>query len=173
VRFVLSYSKKYSKLVLLMVLVLSMNACQATQQISRQKQKVSAQTIRYYPAHYLDMDLPTERLDLVRFHHTEECDDCLLIGEAVLDILSQEYSHELEQGRITYRAVNSEYLENKPLLLKYEVMEEDFATHTLSSSLDQIEQHHVLWLITDNKLLLRQALLQIIQERLKLIGLSS
>jgi hypothetical protein len=156
-----------------MVLVLSMNACRTTQQTSQQKHNTLAQTIRYYPAHYLDMDLPTERLDLVRFHHTEECDDCFLIGEAVLDVLNHEYSHELEQGLITYRVVNSEYLENKPLLLKYEVMEEDFATHTLSSSLDQIEQHHDLWLITDNKLLLRQALLQIIQERLKLIGLSS
>ena len=117
--------------------------------------------------------MPPTRLDLLRFHHTEECEECFLIGEAVLDILNKEYSPELEQGLITYRAVNSEYLENKPLLLHYGVMEEDFVTNVLSPTLDQIDQHHELWLITKDSSQLRQALLQIIQERFELIDLTS
>lgn len=159
-----------STITALLLISISLNACGVPGKKNEYKE---IQTIRYHPSNYQELDLPSTRLDLVRFHHTEECEECFLIGEAVLDILNKEYSQELERGMITYRAVNSEYLENKPLLLHYGVMEEDFVTNVLSPTIDQIEQHHDLWLITKDSTQLRQALLQIIEERLELIGLTS
>ncbi len=123
-----------------------------------------APSIRYYPENYLQMDLPEYRLDLVRFHHTVECEDCYLIGEAILDVLEKDYSSELSQGIITYRTVNSEYLENKPLLLQYSVMEEDFVSHLISPDHNEIKQHHDLWLMVDDDEQLRHELTIIIEQ---------
>jgi sortase (surface protein transpeptidase) len=167
----MAYKASLSMLMTCILLIsISLNACGVA---SKKNEHKAIQTIRYYPPNYEKLDLPSTRLDLLRFHHTEECEDCFLIGEAVLDILNKEYSLELEQGFITYRVVNSEYLENKPLLMQYGVMEEDFVTHTLGTEVDKIEQHHDLWLITKDSIQLRQALVQIIKERLQLIGLNS
>lgn len=145
---------------LLLYLLCSFNACTTKQNSTK---TTMSETIQYYPENYLELNLPEYRLDIVRTHHTVECVDCLIIHEATLDVLNKEYSNELKQGFITYRAINCEYLENKPLVLKYDAMEEDFITHIVGNGLNIMEKHHDLWLITNDKNKLREQISAIIK----------
>ena len=145
---------------LLLSLLCSFSACKTKQNSTK---KTINKTIQYYPENYLELDLPEYRLDIVRTHHTVECADCLIIHEATLDVLNKEYPDELKKGLITYRAIDCEYLENKPLVLKYDAMEEDFITHIVGNGLNIMEKHHDLWLLTNNKTKLRSRIATIIE----------
>jgi hypothetical protein len=154
----------YLKIGLVLILLLLFSGCVVFPGTVKPNQPYV--TVRYYPENFFENELLEFRLDVLRFHHTDECFECLTIGEALLDLLKEDFADDVAQGTITYRAVNSEYFENKPLLMKYGVMEEDFVTHLISQDQDLIQQHHDLWLIAQNDEELRLALKEIIQSLL-------
>ncbi len=126
---------------------------------------------RYFPENYLEVELPEQRLEILHFHHTIECIECYLIGEALMELLTNNYQEEVNRGLITYRRINSEYLENKPILFDYAVMEEDFITHIMTEELDQITQHHYLWpMALEHSELLKPTLAEIISEYMELLN---
>jgi len=85
-------------------------------------------------------ELPESRIELLRFHHTVECEDCRMVGEMVLFLLQNTFSQESKDGKIIYKSINSELLENKPLLQHFEVMEEDFVINLVHHGEETI--HH-------------------------------
>lgn len=83
-------------------------------------------------------ELPESRIELLRFHHTVECEDCRMLGEMVLYLLQNTFSQEAREGKIIYQSINSELFENKPLLQHYEVMEEDFVINFVNKGTESV-----------------------------------
>lgn len=83
-------------------------------------------------------ELPESRIELLRFHHTVECEDCRMVGEMVLFLLQNTYSQQAKEGSIIYKSINSELLENKPLLQHFEVMEEDFVINFVNEGSETV-----------------------------------
>lgn len=83
-------------------------------------------------------DLPTQRIEILRFHHSVECKDCATIGHFVVYLLKKEFQTECESGKVIYLSVNSDMLENKPLLDKFNVLEEDFVVSIVKGDKEEI-----------------------------------
>lgn len=84
------------------------------------------ESVVWFSPEWENQDLPTNRIELLRFHHTVECQDCKMVGEMILFLLQNEFTSETKSGTIIYKSINSELLENKPILQHFEVYEEDF-----------------------------------------------
>ena len=108
---------------LIFVLIVSLVSC-----MPRPKVPLVApvKSIEYYLPQWEFKESPEKRIEILRFHHTIECRDCATIGHFVIFLLKKEFQKECEQGLLIYRSVNSDLLENKALLDKYSVLEEDF-----------------------------------------------
>jgi len=96
-------------------------------------------SVEYYLPEWEFQDHPEKRIEIVRFHHSVECRDCSTIGHFVIFLLKKEYQKECEEGLIIYRSVNSDLLENKPLLEKYDVLEEDFVINIVNGEKEIIK----------------------------------
>lgn len=94
--------------------------------------------IVWYLPEWETQELPEKRIELLRFHHTVECEDCRMVGEMVLYLLQNTFNEEAKQGKIIYKSINSELLENKPLLDHFQVMEEDFVINVVSQEEESI-----------------------------------
>jgi len=130
---------------LVFIILINFNSCKSKVNNSI---IIQSSDIEYYPANFELLNLPENRIEIIRFHHTEECDDCFIIGNAFLSILKKEYSELCQKGIITYRAVNSELLSNKSLCEKYESLEEDLVLNTVINNKDNLSHLHDLWLLT-------------------------
>jgi len=61
-----------------------------------------------------------------------------MVGEMVLYLLQNTFNEEAKQGKIIYKSINSELLENKPLLDHFQVMEEDFVINVVTHEEESI-----------------------------------
>jgi hypothetical protein len=95
-------------------------------------------SVEYYLPKWETEEHPEKRIEILRFHHTVECKDCATIGQFVIFLLKKEYQKECESGLIIYRSVNSDLLENKSLLDKYNVLEEDFVINVVNGEKESI-----------------------------------
>jgi len=133
-------------LFLIILLLINYSSCKSNSSLKI----AESLDIEYYPADFEFLNLPENRIEIVRFHHTVECDDCFIIGKAFLSILNVDYADLCKIGTITYRAVNSELLSNKPLCEKYESLEEDLVLNAVINNKDNLYHLHDLWLLTDD-----------------------
>jgi hypothetical protein len=126
--------------------------------------------IEYFPENFEDINLPDNRIEIVRFHHTVECKDCLVLGNVVLSILKKDYEDACKNGIITYRSANSELLSNKPLCEKYESLEEDLVFNIVLNNKDQISHHHELWLLASEQKKLEEKLSELLKKEIETIS---
>ncbi len=123
------------------------------------------ETISYYPENLLEMDLPSERLEILHFR--SDCLESYYIGTILLDLLQTNYAQEVSEGIISYRKIQSEYLENQSLLMQYGAMKEDFISHLIKKDSDRIDQHHLLWYIAEDEEKVIEYLEKLINESLE------
>lgn len=95
-------------------------------------------SVEYYLPKWEFIDHPEKRIEILRFHHNVECRDCTTIGHFAIYLLKKEFQKECEKGLLIYRSVNSDLLENKPLLDKYNVLEEDFVVNIVNGEKESI-----------------------------------
>jgi hypothetical protein len=120
---------------MLIVMVFSLTSC-----IPKPRVPIGGEvkSVEYYLPKWETEEHPEKRIEILRFHHTVECKDCATIGQFVIFLLKKEYQKECETGLIIYRSVNSDLLENKPLLDKYNVLEEDFVINIVNGEKESI-----------------------------------
>lgn len=129
--------------------------------------KELVKSVEYYLPMWEDKDPPDIRVDMLHFHHTVQCNDCSIIGNAVLALLKEEYQQECEEGQIVYRSVNSDLLENKPLLDHYEVLEEDFIISIVNGEKETVVHDEAPFRLAREGKDLTPYLRKVITERLK------
>jgi len=120
----------------LFIVVLLFSGC--TKQDIRPVSAPKVIPIVWYPAEWESQEPPENRIELLRFHHTIECEDCRMVGEMVLYILQNTFSEQAKKGIIIYKSINSELLENKPMLDHFQVMEEDFVVNIVTGEQESI-----------------------------------
>jgi hypothetical protein len=151
-------------LFLIFIILITLNSCKSRNSYSIITKSLD---IEYYPENFEYLNLPDNRIEIIRFHHTLECDDCFIIGNAFLSILKKDYTDLCEKGIITYRAVNSELLSNKPLCEKYESLEEDLVLNVVIDNQDNLSHLHDLWLLTDDLEKLNSKITEILNKDLQ------
>jgi len=127
-------------------------------------------SLEYYLPEWEGTELPSNRIEILRFHHTVECKDCATIGHFVVYLLKKEYQKECQEGRIVYLSVNSDMLENKPLLDKFNVLEEDFVVSFVSGDKEDIRHEVVPFKLAKEGKDLTPFLRKILQEGLSKIS---
>ncbi|MDD4664197.1 MAG: hypothetical protein PHD83_06015 [Caldisericia bacterium] len=125
-----------NKWILIFIMLLLIPGCRKNTEKVQNKPKMIP--IVWYSPEWETRELPEKRIELLRFHHTVECEDCRMVGEMVLYLLQNTFNEEAKQGKIIYKSINSELLENKPLLDHFQVMEEDFVINVVSQEEESI-----------------------------------
>lgn len=68
-----------------------------------------------------DEIIEKNRLEILYFHGTIECDSCILIGNYTQYSIDEFFKDEITLGKIIFKKINGEYPENKNLTKKYGV----------------------------------------------------
>ena len=125
-----------NKWILVLILLLLITGCRKNTERASDKPKMIS--IVWYLPEWDTLELPENRVELLRFHHTVECEDCRMLGEMILYLLQKTFAEEAKQGKIIYKSINSELLENKPLLDHFQVMEEDFVINVVKQEEENV-----------------------------------
>lgn len=90
-------------------LVLINLSCNQSTAVEQESQKKSAEVN------------PENKIDVYYFHFTRRCATCVAVQEATEQFLKENYSHDMDNGRIVYHEVNLSESESDDLARKLEV----------------------------------------------------
>lgn len=106
----------------------------------RTSQKIEPQEIK-----------PMEKVQVFLFHSTNRCYSCVTAGKYTKEILEQNFSRELESGKIEFREINVDLPENKELANKFKASGTAFFINQITEGRDNIKEDAQIWRLVSNK----------------------
>lgn len=94
----------------------------------------------------IDIKLPkAEKIEVFLFHATQRCTSCINIGKFAKQTIDNNFSEELNSGKIVFREINIDLLENYQLAEKFQASGSSLFINTIRGGKDYIEQDLKVW----------------------------
>ena len=114
----------------------------------------------------LSAPLLDNRLEVVHFHGTHQCDSCITVGKYAEETVNTYFKKELESGKITFAHINGELPENLELVEKYGVTSSSLWLGVYDSEGFHPEQDTNVWYKTNDKNAYMEYLKGVIESKL-------
>lgn len=100
----------------------------------------------------IDIKLPkADKIEVFLFHATQRCTSCINIGKFAKQTIDDNFSEELNSGRIVFREINIDLPENYELAEKFQASGSSLFVNTIRSGKDYIEQDLKVWRLVGNE----------------------
>ncbi len=94
----------------------------------------------------IDIKLPkVEKIEVFLFHNTQRCISCINIGKFTKQTIDNNFSEELNLGKIVFREINIDFPENYQLAEKFQASGSSLFVNTIRNGNDYIEQDLKVW----------------------------
>ncbi len=94
----------------------------------------------------IDIKLPkADKIEIFLFHTTNRCVSCINIGKFAKQTIDNNFSEELNSGKIVFREINIDLPENYELAEKFQASGSSLFVNTIRSEKDNIEQDLKVW----------------------------
>lgn len=111
--------------------------------LSNYNQKKEQANVNYS---VIDIKLPkTEKVEVFLFHATQRCISCVNIGKFAKQTIDNNFSEELNSGKIAFREINIDLPENYELTEKFQAFGSSLFVNTIRGEKDYIEQDLKVW----------------------------
>ena len=117
--------------------------------LSNYNQKKEQSNVNYS---VIDIKLPkTDKIEVFLFHATQRCISCVNIGKFAKQTIDNNFSEELNLGKIVFREINIDLPENYELVEKFQASGSSLFINTIRSGKDYIEQDLKVWRLVGNE----------------------
>lgn len=105
------------------------------------------------PTPIIKTSLPSgaETIEVLHFHATQQCYSCTSVGEYTLKTIKEKFPEEYESGKITFKGVNSEIIENREIVNKFKARGSSLYINAIKDSQDHIEEDVTVWRLVGNQ----------------------
>lgn len=94
----------------------------------------------------VDIKLPkADKIEVFLFHTTQRCVSCINIGKFAKQTIDNNFSEELNSGKIVFREINIDLPENYQLAEKFQASGSALYVNTIRGGKDNIEQDLTVW----------------------------
>ena len=95
---------------------------------------------------YSIIELPkTNKIEIFLFHATQRCTSCIDVGKFAKKTIDNNFSEELNSGKIFFKEINIDLLENYQLAEKFQASGSSLFVNTIRDGKDYIEQDLKVW----------------------------
>lgn len=100
----------------------------------------------------IDIKLPKiDKIEVFLFHATQRCISCINIGKFAEQTINDNFSEELNSGKIVFREINIDLPENHELAEKFQASGSALFVNTIRGEKDYIEQDLKVWRLVGNE----------------------
>lgn len=100
----------------------------------------------------INIKLPkTDKIEVFLFHATQRCTSCISIGKFAKQTIDNNFSEELNSGRIVFKEINIDLPENYQLTEKFQASRSSLFINTIRGGKDYIEQDLKVWRLVGNE----------------------
>jgi hypothetical protein len=94
----------------------------------------------------IDIKLPkVEKIEVFLFHTTQRCISCINVGKYAKQTIDNNFTEELNLGKIVFKEINIDLPENYQLAEKFEAAGSSLYINTIRGDKDNIEQDLTVW----------------------------
>lgn len=94
---------------------------------------------------------PAEKIQIFLFHSTNRCYSCVTAGEYTKKLLEEDFSQELNSGKIEFREINIDLAENKDLTNKFKASGTSLFINSIIDGEDNIKEDAQIWRLVSNE----------------------
>lgn len=95
--------------------------------------------------------IPADKIEVVHFHATQQCWSCITVGEYALKTIKEKFPDEYASGKITYKDVNGDLVENRDLIIKYQARGSSLFVNAIRGEKDDIAEDVIVWRLVNNE----------------------
>lgn len=105
------------------------------------------------PTPSINTSLPSgsEKVEVFVFHTTQRCISCINIGKYTKSVIEEKFPDELKSGKITFREVNIDLVENRQLAKDYGVNGSALYINAIKDGKDNHEEDTTVWRLVTNE----------------------
>jgi hypothetical protein len=85
------------------------------------------------------------RVDVIYFHVNQRCPTCLCFEERVNHIIEADFNDEISSGRLTYKVLNAQQVQNAEIARKYGAVGSQLFINTVVNGEDHIKDIQDIW----------------------------
>ncbi len=94
---------------------------------------------------------PSEKIEVIHFHGTQQCWSCIKVGEYALETIKDKFPKEYADGKIIYKDVNVDSPENRDIVIKYQARGSSLFINAIRNDSNNIEQDFTVWRLVSNE----------------------
>ena len=99
----------------------------------------------------LNISSKVEKIEVIHFHGTHQCDSCIAVGKYAEDTINTYFAEELKSGKVSFAHINGELPENQEIVMKYGVTSASLWIGVYDENGFHKEQNVNVWYKIDNK----------------------
>ncbi|MFA5742990.1 MAG: nitrophenyl compound nitroreductase subunit ArsF family protein [Candidatus Paceibacterota bacterium] len=92
-----------------------------------------------------------EKVEVFLFHRTQRCVTCIAIGKLSGQTVAERFSEELKSGKVIFREVNIDELQNKMLAEKFKASGSSLFINAINNGSDNIQEDIDVWSLTGDE----------------------
>lgn len=92
-----------------------------------------------------------EKIEVVHFHGTHQCWSCITVGKYALKTIKERFSEEYASGKIIFKDINAELLENRDIVMKYQARGSSLFVNAIKNGQDNIGEDVEVWRLVTNE----------------------
>ncbi|MCJ7828097.1 nitrophenyl compound nitroreductase subunit ArsF family protein [Patescibacteria group bacterium] len=123
----------------------SSSALGSTQPVSVEPQKENSSSL------VSQETILADKIEVVHFHATRQCWSCITVGEYALQTIKDKFPEEYQSGKIVFKDINIELLENKELVTKYQAGGSSLFVNVISNNIDNIKEDTAVWQLVNDQ----------------------
>lgn len=139
--------KRKINLVVLFFLLIILSACsnQTQEQVLSEENVSIPPAIKIVSEPSSELEEPADVLQVFYFHGANRCSTCLRVGEYVKETMLENFSDEINSGKIDYREINVDLPENREIARKFEAVGSSLYLNAIRDGVDNIENNLYAW----------------------------
>jgi disulfide oxidoreductase YuzD len=91
-----------------------------------------------------------DKVQIFMFHATARCATCIAIGRLTKETVEEFFSEELKEGKIEFKEINIDLVENEELAKKFQVSGSTLKINSIYDNKDHISEDVNVWRLTSN-----------------------
>lgn len=94
---------------------------------------------------------PADAIEVVNFFGTQRCVACITVGKLAKQTIEEKFPEEVKTGKIVFREINGEMLENKEMMIKYQARGSSLFINAIRGDQDNIAEDVTVWRLVSNE----------------------
>lgn len=102
--------------------------------------------------------ITAEKIEVIHFHATQQCWSCTTVGDFTEKSLKNRFAEEVEEGKIVFKSINYELLENSEITQKYKAYGSSLFINLIYDGKDHISEDVQVWRLVNSEIQFREYL---------------